>query len=236
MKVAICDDVPIISLVIEQYIREYQVESYQVEVFNTSKSLIDTLEAREHFTIFFLDIEIDMKNGIDIAKVIRKYDTSAFIIFITSFKEYMCEVFQVHTFDYLLKPVKKSQIFGIMDKITNILNLNKKQFLYSKNNIDHYISFGEIIYFEKQGRRTVIYTTSGETSFYMSTTEVLEQLDDQFAQIHTSFIINIKAVKDIGNSKVVLKVDNGSNIELPISRKYKESSHNQILDSFKRIL
>jgi DNA-binding LytR/AlgR family response regulator len=237
LKIAICDDIPIVTSVLEQYIHEYKAECYRIEVFNTSQSLIATIESNEQFTIFFLDIEIDGNSGIDIAKIIRKYDMNAFIVFITSHKEYMEEVFQVHTFDYLLKPIKKSRIFEILDKVSNISNINKKQFKFAKNNADHYLPFGEIIFFEKQGRRTILHTKHGEFSFYMKTAEVLKQLDDQFAQIHTSYIINIKAISDINKSRVLLKDKNGdSSIELPISRKYKISVNNKILASFKRII
>lgn len=236
LKVAICDDIPLVTTIIEQYIHEYHLGSYQIDIYNSSESLIKVIKTKQKYTLFFLDIEIDGCSGVDIARHIREYDTNAFIIFITSFKEYMSEVFQVHTFDYLLKPVEKQRIFQILEKVSQLTNYNKKQFVYSKNYVEHYTPFGEILFFEKRKRQTLIHTKNEQDSFYMTTNQILEQLDDQFTQIHTSYIININAVSEISKNKVLVKSETGAFIDLPISRKYRESAYNKIIDSFKKML
>lgn len=235
LKIAVCDDEELSASIIEEYIHEYQFELYQIDVFNSSSTLIQAIKNSSQYTIYFLDIEIDKVSGIDVAKVIREYDVSAFIVFVTSFKEYMGEVFQVHTFDYILKPVSKEKIHELLDKVSYISNTNKKQFVYSINNIKHYVSFGEIIYFEKLKRQTIIHTQAGKTIFYMNTNQILDQIDDHFTQIHTSYIINSRFIIEINKAKVILDCGLERTIELPISRKYKVSAYNEIIESFKKV-
>ncbi|WP_279403862.1 LytR/AlgR family response regulator transcription factor [Secundilactobacillus kimchicus] len=58
---------------------------------------------------FILDIELPSSSGINVAKEIRKHNLNVPIIFLTNFSEYMEDVFQVQTFDYILKPVTEEK-------------------------------------------------------------------------------------------------------------------------------
>lgn len=225
-KIAICNDAEEINSQIEAFIHAYSLDSYKVDVFSDSYSLIQSLKNNDHM-LYFLNIEKD-NQGIEVAKTVRKYNLNAFIVFLANHKKYMSEIFEIRTFDYVLKPVTKERIFRIMDDISRLLNLNKKQFVFSVNNMNNYISFGEIIYFEKHKRQTMLHHVSGMSKvFYMNTDQILEQLDACFTQIHTSFIININFVRQASRTKVIL--NNHRGIELPISRKYRENVSNKFV-------
>lgn len=237
-KIAICDDFVEITSQIESLIQEFSQNTFQVDIYNSSETLTNRIiQNKNEYSIYFLDIEVDGKNGIEIARIIRKYDVNAFIVFITSYDEYMSEVFEVQTFDYVLKPISKRRIFDLMEKISYIANFSSKRFFYSVNNVTHYVSYGEIMYFEKQKRQTILYSKSGDTKiFYMNTTQVLDQLSEYFVQIHTSFIININSVKQISKTRVILMGDLNQLVELPLSRKYRDSAYKKIVSTFERMI
>ena len=54
-------------------------------------------------------------SGIDLAKI-RERDILSPIV-LTSYKEYMEEVFQVQTFDYLLKPPTEDRLHQVLEKL-----------------------------------------------------------------------------------------------------------------------
>lgn len=66
-------------------------------------------------------------SGIDLAKKIRERDILSPIVFLTSYKEYMEEVFQVQTFDYLLKPPTEDRLHQVLEKLRQ--QLEKKKLL-----------------------------------------------------------------------------------------------------------
>ncbi|WP_447353077.1 hypothetical protein [Enterococcus faecalis] len=61
------------------------------------------------------------------AKKIRERDILSPIVFLTSYKEYMEEVFQVQTFDYLLKPPTEDRLHQVLEKLRQ--QLEKKKLL-----------------------------------------------------------------------------------------------------------
>ena len=86
-----------------------------------------------------------------------------------------------------------------------------------------------ILYFEKK-RRLVIITTFHEVfSPYLTTTEVLKQLDTSFIQIHRSYIINSRYVINSGNNKVTVTDSHEEIINLPIGRTFQQSVKQKLL-------
>ena len=65
-------------------------------------------------------------SGIDLAKI-RERDILSPIV-LTSYKEYMEEVFQVQTFDYLLKPPTEDRLHQVLEKLRQ--QLEKRITLY----------------------------------------------------------------------------------------------------------
>ena len=84
-------------------------------------------------------------SGIDLAKI-RERDILSPIV-LTSYKEYMEEVSQVQTFDYLLKPPTEDRLHQVLEKLRQ--QLEKNYFVFSSNKVTYKIPTKDIIYFEK---------------------------------------------------------------------------------------
>ena len=67
---------------------------------------LDTLNFLENNTadVIFLDINMPDMNGISLGKIITKMYPSMKIVFITAYKDYAVDAFEIKAFDYLLKP------------------------------------------------------------------------------------------------------------------------------------
>lgn len=238
LKIAICDDIPIVTSSIENYLLEYTSDSFTIDcdIFNQSERLINNLN-NSHYDIYILDVEIPTINGLQLAKLIRSTDVHAFIIFCTYYTQYMKDVFEVNTFDYLIKPVTKEKLFKTIDRITDLLDSEEEEFYYKKRNEVVLVPFKNIIYFEKKGRYVLIHTENGADEFIMSTNDLLKKLNDSFVQIHTSFIINLKSLIRLSGENVILKFSNHelqNHQILPISRKFRSYARTEILRYMER--
>ncbi|MNO05876.1 hypothetical protein D3C76_1547280 [compost metagenome] len=47
--------------------------------------------------------------------------------------------------------------------------------------------------------------------------------------MHTSFIVNVRYVKQISNDTIIVKLNDKQTVEIPISRKFKDPARKQIL-------
>lgn len=120
IKIAVCDDEEIIRKQIKNYISEYfSTKKINFEIYEFSSG-IDLLQSSQKniFSFIFLDIDLGKYNGVNIAKSIRDIQVSPInIVFVTSYEEYRTKVFSIHTFDYIIKPIKKDVFYKVLDDL-----------------------------------------------------------------------------------------------------------------------
>ena len=71
---------------------------------------------QERPNIVFLDIEMPEHSGLEILNFIEKEDFTLEIIFTTAYSEYAIQAFQLAAVDYLLKPIRPTQVKEAVDK------------------------------------------------------------------------------------------------------------------------
>lgn len=228
IKVAICDDVPVIAKAIEDLMLEYDSSLFDINIFYNPSRLIELLKENT-YDLFILDFEFPNLSGIVIAETIRKYNYNCPIIFITNFKEYMEKAFKVNTFDYILKPVTKDKLYPTLNRALKYLDLDDSKFMFTFNKVFYSLSFSEIIYFEKNKRKVLIHTTTDIYETILQTKALLSKVNDNFVQVHNSFIVNVRYVKQISNNTITANLNDKQTVEIPISRKFIDSARKQIL-------
>lgn len=233
LKIAICDDNPLFTNMIEEIIDEFYPQNhFSIDIFNDSPRFYNNLRENE-YDIYFLDVEMPEITGIDLAKEIRTFDNKAFIVFLTSYSQYMKEVFKVNTFDYLLKPINHTELKNTLDRICKIIDSTFNYFTYTKGADVYRITFNDIIYFEKSGRYTILHGTTIKDKFIMKTEELMHKLDYSFIQIHKSFVINSKYIEVVKNDFVQCQLTDWyllESIQLPLGRKYKTQAREHIFN------
>lgn len=218
MKIAICDDDTItcemLETIIDNYCKKNQIQAC-CEVFLNAEDLLQHSEAK--YLVYFLDIEMEGINGLELANTIRESNDDAIIIFVTSHKELMQEAFEVLAFHFILKPFSEAEVERIFEKAMSYINRKKDRFFYKIGKSMHSVLAKDIIYIENRGRKLLLHTKVGQEKCYLNMKDTMEQLDrNLFAQIHVSFIVNMEQIKTIEKNKVELHTGE----KLPISRKY----------------
>lgn len=179
--------------------------------------------------VIFLDINVPYLNGIILGQNISKFKKKPDIVFITAYKEYAVEAFEIEAFDYILKPYHEDRIISMLRKLElkdkhNIekpkINLDRKVNLQESEKII-VVDLDEIYYCLAKERITHVFTKKGEYSANMSITEFYEKLPkDKFFRSHRSYIVNITKIKEIipwFNNTYNLKLGDVEG-EVPVSR------------------
>ena len=220
MRIAICDDSTNDIAKIKQVICRMVDYSFEYDIYINPLDLLRNLQSGIQYDLYLLDIEMPEKSGISLARKIRKLDTKALLVFLTSYTKYMKDVFEVITFDYIVKPISDEKLLAVIDKAFSYLNMTNQSFSFSYRKNRYSLKFDEILYLEKRGRQAVIHTIDKCYLTNMNTSELWEQLDHRmFAAIHGSFIVNLKHIKTMVNGMVSLT----DGTELVVTRGYRKS-------------
>ena len=110
IKIAICDNEYQTAVEIEQWITTISEKRFieaDTDVFSDGEELIHEIERINSYDIIFLDIEMEIMDGIKTAKKIRKIDKNVVIIYVSGYEAYAIETFEVNPFRFIVKPVKK---------------------------------------------------------------------------------------------------------------------------------
>ncbi|MDO5149765.1 MAG: response regulator [Oscillospiraceae bacterium] len=103
------------------YISTILKETYpQADIFSFCKTNDAVQKAKDiRCDVAFLDIQMDDKNGIELAKELKDINSETNIIFTTAYSEYALDAHRVYASDYLMKPVSCDSILNAMDHLRN---------------------------------------------------------------------------------------------------------------------
>jgi len=151
--------------------------------------------------VVFLDIEMPIKNGLEIAQSFQQLKKRPHVIFTTAYPEFAAEAFRVQALDYLLKPFKQEQLDEAITKLrAQIITPNKSVVKTSKLAVESngeilYIDVQDIVYIYPDGKSSVIVTKNKEYAYKSSLKEAEERLKDySFFRTHRSFLVNLTYV------------------------------------------
>ncbi|MBL7706818.1 MAG: response regulator transcription factor [Taibaiella sp.] len=197
-KCIVVDDEPHCALLIEKYIAT-------TPGLEHVKSFYDSMEARDYLIegnkidITFLDIEMPMMSGIDLAREIK---SKSLIIFTTGHRDFGAEAYRHNAVDYLLKPIRYEHFQEAIHKATKLLEHRAPVFFYAKETMGGKlvkVDIPQIIFIECNGNYAKIFFSRGE--FYMihiSLAKLLNSLPKRsFIRVHKSYIVNLEKVQSL---------------------------------------
>jgi len=215
MKIAICEDDTNLCSIISNKIEVIAVNS-EISTFSYGNDLIQSCE---DYQLIYLDIKLPDLTGIEVAKKIREKNSEAIIIFITAYREYVFDAFDVNAYHYLLKPIDHSKFFKVtMNAIMMLkssVQLDKPSIVVKTKAGYEKIYISSIIYAEAFGRKITIHTKYDTFEFYGKLIELLADLGPPFVQIHRSYFVNLRYISSYNKEKIML--ENG--ISLHIAQK-----------------
>lgn len=234
LKIAVCDDSRTDVEMLESAFDT--LDSFPVEYdvyFGAGELLRYQALHQEDYNLYIFDIEMPGMNGLELAKEIRKRDAKALFVFLTGYSQYVMDVFDVITFDYIPKPITSQKLESVLLKAMQYLGMIKQDFVFQFRKNHFRVSCDDILYFEKKGRQAVIHTISQEYRTYMTTEEIWKQLDEKvFAHIHVSYIVNLGHIRSIEGDDVVLDNDE----RLLIARSQKQIFKEKHMEFVKRMV
>ena len=173
----------------------------EVEVIFSTLSAEEAYEQIKKQTIDLLIADIEMPNlsGYELADIIHSHALNISVIFVTGSSGFAVHAFELNVHDYIMKPYQKDRLVKSVERLLEKSRSSEmvgRLYLKQKNEI-HIVQKKDIIFIERSGRSTTIYTKTGPIKTYQTLNELEGELRERdFLRSHRSFIINIHHVKN----------------------------------------
>ena len=221
MKVAACDDERMSLLELDRYLKQYSKEyncEIECDMFTNPLELVAQVEKGNDYDVIFLDIFMQGINGIQCAKDIRTYNDYVKIIFLTCSNDFAVESYTVKAYYYLLKPIKKENLFLLLKQLVNELTVTKEDILLVKCKTGVVkIFLSKLEYCEMLNRKVVLHMADGkeyECSMGISDLEQKLKLFGMFLRVHRSFLVNMDYIQTLTVQNIIMTSD----VKIPVPR------------------
>ena len=220
INILLCDDVKKFLQKLEDTIIQ-QPLSEETTVVITKSSRSTALNDRQlsRFQMMFLDIDMEERSGMDIARRARELQLDTIIIFVTNYPQFSLEGYEVRAFRYLLKQELQQKLpVYYHDALSELLKVNKS-LRFSVKAEAYSVPYSDIIYLESNQRIIYLYTAKplrAEDHFYGKMEDLTKELESEgFLRVQKSYLVNMAHIRKLNYDRVLLS--NGK--ELTVSQK-----------------
>ena len=199
MKIAVCDDDRTTREQIISLIRK-QVPDAEIVTFEAGEEM---MKSQERFEVSFLDVEMKEISGIDVAKHMREEQEKwgkekSIIIFVTGYREYMEDAFDVNAFHYLLKPIDEKKFHTVFVRAIKEVSAKAKQeglsVIVKNNGMQKKVLLRDIYYIESSNKKVVFHTKDGKIDSYGRMDDWEIKLGDSFYRCHRGYLVNLEKI------------------------------------------
>ena len=209
MKILLVDDENLQLLRLESTLKKIMPDEEYFSYTNPKKAYEETVN--EKIDIAFLDIEMPLISGINLAKKLKKINPLVNIIFVTAFDNYALDAYKLHASGYVLKPVSVEKIKKELDGLRYTLEIKPTKLLQVK-------CFGNFEVFKDGTPIKFKYQKSKELFAYLvdregASSNINELNAVLWEEDHKSYLRNLIAdvqetLKQVGGEEVFIKRHN----------------------------
>ncbi len=219
-----------------------------IEVIGTTGQPTEVIDLvlDKHPDVLFLDIDMPIMNGIQLARAIRSLKIDCQLVFVTAYDAHGIEAIKLAAMDYLLKPVGIDELKEIVhrlrqgkneksyiDRLEEFLNhYDKARVRFNTRNGFRVALLEDIVFLEADGNYSKVILAESENFIVTNNLLQLEkQIDSRdFVRISRTHLVNTRYLVEMDRkSKSCLLRKNGLSIELKASTKGLRSLDSQQL-------
>jgi DNA-binding LytR/AlgR family response regulator len=218
VKLAIIEDEERDSSALQEMMERYRESKpeyhFQVTVFSSALSFL--MEYHADYDLIFMDIQMPSMNGMEAARRVRKIDDNVLIVFVTNIAQYAVDGYEVHAYDFILKPVHYGNFSMKFDRILNSLKhrMNDECLTISGRFSTRRLRIADIVYVEVSNHDLIFHLVGTEYSCRGKMSEMEEKLSEyHFIRCNACYLVNLHYVQECYKDYLV-----ADGVELRISQ------------------
>jgi DNA-binding LytR/AlgR family response regulator len=226
LRCLLIDDEPPALKILASYISNIN----GLEIVGQCKNALEALDVLNQHTVdvIFLDIKMPKILGTEFLKNLSHPPK---VIFVTAYRDYAVEGYELDAVDYLVKPVSFERFFKAITKLNRMMGKetisasvdyksNPEAFVYLKVDKDmKKIFVNDIVYIESWKDYIKLFLVNGRNLIVKQTITAMENLlsEHKFIRVHRSYMVSINKISGYNGISVQLETK-----EIPIGRLYKQ--------------
>ena len=226
LRCLLIDDEPPALKVLANYISNIN----GLEIVGQCKNAIEALNILHEKTVdvIFLGTEF-----------LKSLSNPPKVIFVTAYRDYAVEGYELDAVDYLVKPVSFERFIKAISKVNRLMGRESltasthkqtsEPFVYLKVDRDmKKVFLNEILYIESWKDYVKLYLSNGKTLLVKQSISSMEMLlsDHKFLRVHRSFMVSLNKISGYNGISVQLETT-----EIPIGRLYKQTVMDRLQES-----
>ena len=215
LKIAICDDeqsqIEYLLAVVSAWANKNR-HVVELKTYSSAKSFLFDYSEEKDFDILLLDIEMPGMTGVELAKAVRKENSTVQIVFITGYYEYFSDGFDVSALHYLMKPVNEQKLYAVLDRACEKLIQNERCLNLTLSGEMVRIPLHEVKYLDVHQNYVTVHA-KGEYTVKRTLGEFEKLLDDRFTRVGRAMIVNLTYISRVTKTDVYLS--DGTVLPLP---------------------
>ena len=237
MNILIIEDEELAAAKLERLVKRYDPKYNLIGKLRSVEEAVGWFVANPAPDLLFLDIHLLDGTCFDI---LDEVDIKCPVIFTTAYEDYVFDSFQLHSIDYLIKPISFKKLQQSLDKFAELVNITKpveadyQDVLTALKSVNKayrnrfLVKFGskllpigtdQVAYFLSKDRITFLVTLEGKKYPLNTTLDELEESVDPslFFRINRQIILHVNSIKQVhkyfkGRLKVDLDLDTEDDI------------------------
>lgn len=178
----------------------------------------------------FLDVRMPGLDGMEVARLLRRFADPPAVVFVTAFDDYAIEAFEVNASDYLLKPVSAQRLAATMaklrpERLTDDAGAGSSEELAAvpieTGTSTHWVERSTVCWVEANGDYVRLHTTDGTAHLVRLALSLLQDRWSSagFVRIHRSYLVNLRFVTELRTEPSGGHVVRVAGRDLPVSRR-----------------
>ena len=209
MKILLVDDEELQLLRLKNVVSKIMPNEELLCYTNPKEALDSTID--EEIGIAFLDIEMPLFSGIDLAKKLKKNNPQVNVIFVTAYDNYALDAYKIHASGYITKPVNETKVKEELDGLRYQVDLKPTKLLQVKcfGNFEVFKNGVPLRFHRQKSKEIFAYLIDREgSSVNMNELNAILWEED-----HNSYLRNLiadiqKTLSEVGASDVFIKRHN----------------------------
>jgi DNA-binding LytR/AlgR family response regulator len=224
---AVDDELPALADLVRMLEASPAVE--QVESAASAAEALVALGDGETIDAVFLDVRMPGLDGLELARVLRRFSRPPAVVFVSAFDDAAVDAFELAAVDYLVKPVSRTRLDEAIERAARRSGSPEPAAPEDETlAVDalrgggtRLLARSSILYLQAHGDYVRVASTEGRFLVRARLTDLEERWQGHgFARVHRGFVVNLRRAVEVRprlNGTAVLVMADGA--EVPIARR-----------------
>lgn len=185
--------------------------------------------------VVFLDIEMPDLNGIELARILRRFAQPPLVVFVTAFERHALNAFEVQAIDYVLKPIRTDRLDQTIKRVADALldarrtnadgppeppPSGRLRIPVESSGRTILVERSDVFAVEASRDYVRLHTATKSHLVRLSISALEEEWGSVgFVRVHRSYLVSLAHVKELRSDGAGLTALVGA-LEIPVSRSY----------------